>query len=171
MMAALRHSLHGVMIRYQDSGILICGEPGIGKSSLALELIQHGAILIADDVVDFAVEENVLMAHCPDLLSGLLHTRELGLMDIREIFDNNTWKASSRVDLCIELKPINHSEPSLIKSCPATTILDKTLEMLPLSIENPASLKTRIDTWLRMQRTPISHLKNLPICQQNRLAC
>lgn len=145
------NSQHGVMLNYQGKGILIIGEAGIGKSSLALELIHHGASLIADDVVDFAIEADQLVAHCPKVLSGLLHSRELGLMDIRKVCGENSWRASTTADLCIELKQIYHPEPSVSTPIHYKFILGKALVVLTLSIDNPASLITRVNSWLAMQ--------------------
>ncbi len=144
-------SQHGVMIHYQDKGIFICGEAGAGKSSLALELIHHGAKLIADDVVDFSLDNDQLIAHCPKPLSGLLHSRELGLMDIRKVCGEASWRASSIADLCIDLKQVHHPQASITTPTHNKIILGKPLVKLTLSIDNPASLKTRIDSWLAMQ--------------------
>lgn len=146
-------SQHGVMLHYQGKGILIIGEAGIGKSSLALELIHHGATLIADDVVDFAIEADQLVAHCPKLLSGLLHSRELGLMDIRKVCSEDSWRASAIADLCIELKQVHHPQASVTTPVHNKFILGKPLTVLTLSVHNPASLKTRINSWLAMQNT------------------
>ena len=41
---------HSTSVVLDDSGIMIIGEPGIGKSDLALRLIDSGATLIADDI-------------------------------------------------------------------------------------------------------------------------
>lgn len=160
---------HGVMLNYRGKGLFICGEAGIGKSSLALEFIHHGAILIADDVVDFSFETDQLVAHCPESLTGLLHTRELGLLDIRKICDQNSWQSSSSVDLCIELTqqhqpPVSLSTPYLYRD-----ILGKSLVILTLSVNNPASLKNRIDSWLAMYKSQANSIGNLQLWQLGKL--
>lgn len=162
-------SHHGVMLNYRGKGLFICGEAGIGKSSLALELIHQGAILIADDVVDFAIATDHLVAHCPESLAGLLHTRELGLLDICKICDQDSWQASSPVDLCIELKqqiqlPASLGTPYLCKE-----ILGKPLVMLSLTVNNPASLKNRIDSWLTMYESQANSIEDLQLWQFGKL--
>ncbi|MEX0614556.1 MAG: serine kinase, partial [Methylophaga sp.] len=72
---------HAVMVRWQDHGLLICGPPGIGKSSLALAILSQSGQLIADDCVDIIRREGQLIARCPPAHIGLLHSRELGLLD------------------------------------------------------------------------------------------
>ncbi len=65
-----------------DQAILIEGEPGSGKSSLALALIDRGAALIGDDGVLLEVAAGVLTA-CPHPRTrGLIEVRNLGLIDV-----------------------------------------------------------------------------------------
>ena len=167
---AAMDSHHGVMIHYRDKGIFIFGEAGAGKSSLALELIHHGAILIADDVVEFSLKNEDLIAHCPKLLSGLLHTRELGLMDIRKVCGEASWHASTTVDLCIELKRVHHPKASVNTPTQHKDILGKALVVLTLSVENPASFKTRIDSWLTMQTTHQGSHEKMQLWQLDKMA-
>jgi HPr kinase/phosphorylase len=44
-------NIHGVLLDVFGMGVLIVGESGVGKSECALELIQRGHRLVADDVV------------------------------------------------------------------------------------------------------------------------
>ena len=48
---APRTQLHGVLVDVFSLGTLIIGDPGIGKSECALELIYRGHRLVADDLV------------------------------------------------------------------------------------------------------------------------
>ncbi len=161
---------HGVMLQYQGKGILLSGEAGVGKSSLALELINDGATLIADDVVDFAIEDEHIVAHCPKLLAGLLHTRELGLMDIQKLYGEDRWNKSCHVDFCVEIKTIHHPQASLNTPVQNKFILGKHLITLTLSVHNPASLKTRIDCWLAMQNAHESNQDKRQLWQLNKMA-
>ena len=43
--------VHGNLVDVFGVGVLILGESGIGKSECALELLQRGHRLIADDIV------------------------------------------------------------------------------------------------------------------------
>lgn len=60
--------------------VLIEGPPGSGKSSLALALIDRGAVLIGDDAVTLHKEDGRLMASPPPNIAGLLEVRNLGLL-------------------------------------------------------------------------------------------
>ena len=60
--------------------LLIEGPPGAGKSSLALALIDRGAVLIGDDGVLLEAVSGQLLAHPHPETRGLLEVRGLGLL-------------------------------------------------------------------------------------------
>lgn len=60
--------------------VLIEGAPGTGKSSLALALIDRGAILIGDDGVMLDGATGVLLASPHPRVTGLLEVRNVGLI-------------------------------------------------------------------------------------------
>ena len=60
--------------------VLIEGPPGSGKSSLALALIDRGAVLVGDDGVALAARDGRLFASPPPNIAGLLEVRNVGLL-------------------------------------------------------------------------------------------
>ena len=44
-------TIHSTSVVIEDSGVLIVGDSGSGKSDLALRLIDSGATLISDDII------------------------------------------------------------------------------------------------------------------------
>ena len=60
--------------------LLIEGPPGVGKSSLALALIDRGAVLVSDDGVLLTVAGERVHAHPHPRIAGLLEVRNLGLV-------------------------------------------------------------------------------------------
>jgi serine kinase of HPr protein (carbohydrate metabolism regulator) len=62
------------------AALLIGGPPGSGKSSLALALIDRGAVLVGDDSVELESEGGRLMARPHPRTRGLLEVRNLGLV-------------------------------------------------------------------------------------------
>ena len=63
-------------------GLLIEGAPGSGKSSLALALIDRGAVLIGDDGITLAPRGDRLWALPPPNIAGLIEVRNVGLVSL-----------------------------------------------------------------------------------------
>jgi hypothetical protein len=60
--------------------LLIEGAPGSGKSSLALALIDRGALLVGDDGVLLEARDDRLLARPHPNTRGLVEVRNLGLL-------------------------------------------------------------------------------------------
>jgi HPr kinase/phosphorylase len=134
-------------------GVFIRGEPSIGKSSLALELLYQGHPLIADDIAEFKTTTQGITGQCPTLLSGLLHSRELGLIPVLDLFGKTAWqheiKLSHIILLHQDIPTINNQ--GLTPVLEHYTICQHDFPMLRLCTKNPASLAHRIQTWLALQ--------------------
>jgi serine kinase of HPr protein (carbohydrate metabolism regulator) len=73
--------LHASAVAIGGRGVLILGASGRGKSSLALRLIDRGAVLIADDQVELAARGGRLQATALATIFGKLEVRGIGLVD------------------------------------------------------------------------------------------
>jgi serine kinase of HPr protein (carbohydrate metabolism regulator) len=62
--------------------VLIEGQTGSGKSSLALALIDRGAILVGDDGVVLEERAGILLASPHPQTRGLLEVRNVGLVSL-----------------------------------------------------------------------------------------
>jgi len=62
--------------------VMIEGAPGTGKSSLALALIDRGAVLIGDDAVMLEAIGETLLASPHPRVTGLIEVRNVGLMSL-----------------------------------------------------------------------------------------
>lgn len=97
-------SIHGAFISVFDTGVLLMGSSGIGKSELALGLINRGHQLIADDIVDFIDDKTgKLLGSCPKLLQDFLEVRGLGILNIRAIFGQQAIVTRKTLMLIIKL--------------------------------------------------------------------
>ncbi|NQX95002.1 MAG: serine kinase [Erythrobacter sp.] len=80
--------LQASAVALEGRAILIEGEPGVGKSSLSLALIERGAELIGDDGVNLARQDGFdeVFAMPPPNTKGLIEVRGVGLarMDVAE---------------------------------------------------------------------------------------
>lgn len=62
--------------------VLVEGEPGMGKSALALAMIDRGASLVGDDGVALDIRDGNLWASPPPNIHGKLEVRNVGLIDL-----------------------------------------------------------------------------------------
>ncbi len=95
----------GTVVNVHGLGVLIEGTAGVGKSDLALGLVDRGHVLIADDAPEWRCEGGgKIHAHCPVGFYGLLAIRGLGVIDVRRIYDNpSLFSPSSGIDLVVHL--------------------------------------------------------------------
>ncbi|ANU07478.1 HPr kinase/phosphorylase [Paraurantiacibacter namhicola] len=69
-------------VSIEGRGLLIEGAPGSGKSSLALALIDRGAVLVGDDGVTVDAENGALLASPPPNIAGKLEIRNVGIIEM-----------------------------------------------------------------------------------------
>lgn len=101
-------TMHGVLVDIYGIGVLITGESGVGKSETALELVQRGHRLIADDAVEIKkLDDSVLVGQSPELLKHFLEIRGIGIVDVRSLYGVGAIKNSKMIDLIIHLESWN----------------------------------------------------------------
>lgn len=74
--------LRGTCVVVEGQGVLLQGPSGVGKSDLALRLLENGCKLVADDYVRIDVENSDLVARSPPTIAGLLEVRGLGVLSV-----------------------------------------------------------------------------------------
>jgi len=108
---APRINIHGTLIDIYGVGVLVTGRSGIGKSEVALDLVERGHRLVADDVVNIEkASDNILMGYGEKLLQNTLEIRGVGIIDIRKAFGIRATRTRKRVELQIELVDWNQDE-------------------------------------------------------------
>jgi len=108
---ALQQTVHGALVDVYGIGLLIKGKPGIGKSEIALDLVERGHRLVADDVVVVTrKEESVLMGAGTDVAQHFMEIRGLGLIDVRAMFGVRAIRYQKRVEVVVHLAPWDKDE-------------------------------------------------------------
>lgn len=98
-------TMHGVLVDVYGIGVLIKGESSIGKSETALELIQKGHRLVADDAVEIKrIDDGYLVGQSPELLRHFMEIRGIGIIDVRSLYGVGAVKNSKKIDLVIHLE-------------------------------------------------------------------
>lgn len=72
--------LHATCVSLLGNGLLLVGRAGIGKSTLALELMALGAELVADDRCDISVRGEYVAVRRPPNLPQAIEARGIGLL-------------------------------------------------------------------------------------------
>jgi HPr kinase/phosphorylase len=101
---ALRMQLHSVLLDVFGLGVLVIGESGIGKSECALDLIDRGHRLVADDVVEIKRLADALVGASPDLTRYHMELRGLGVINIKDLYGVSSIRLSQRVELVVSLE-------------------------------------------------------------------
>lgn len=131
--------LHGVFMEIFSLGLLITGDPSVGKSELALELVARGHRLVADDAPVFAkTAPDVLNGRCPDVLRDFLEVRGLGILNVRAMFGDSAIKQSRNLRLILKLVAMSdeqiHSIDRLHGARATRTILDVEVPEITLPV-------------------------------------
>jgi HPr kinase/phosphorylase len=84
------------------------GQSGIGKSETALELVERGHRLVADDAVHVrCVEGSDLYGQASELLQYHMEIRGLGIINVKDLFGVGAIRGRKRIELVIELEEWN----------------------------------------------------------------
>jgi len=98
-------SVHGTALDVYGVGCLIVGAPGVGKSETALELVERGHVLVADDMVKLRrSREDLLYAETNPVVEHHMEIRGLGIIDIKSVFGVGRVRNNKEIGLIIELE-------------------------------------------------------------------
>ncbi len=143
--------LHAVLVRIFETGVLILGDSGIGKSECALELITRGHRLVADDAVEVFTVKDRLVGKAPQLTARLLEIRGLGIINLPEVFGKAAFLEESEIDLCIELRKFIESKP-LEDVVSEYDLAGSKLPKFALPVSPGRNLATLVETAVRLHR-------------------
>ena len=97
-------TLHGSLVDVYGIGLLLTGPSGIGKSEVALDLVERGHRLVADDVVIATKKaEGVLMGAGTELAQHFMEVRGLGIVDVRAMFGIRAIRFQKRIEVIVRM--------------------------------------------------------------------
>lgn len=101
---APRTSIHGSLVDVYGVGLLFTGRSAIGKSETALDLVERGHRLVADDIVTIRRRyPNILIGSGNELLRHCMEIRGIGIIDVQSIFGIRAIRAFKRVEVEVNL--------------------------------------------------------------------
>ncbi len=103
---APKKTLHGVLVEVYGVGILLTGHSGVGKSECALELVERGHRLVADDIVEIrCVNGNSALGQGANtLISHHMEIRGLGIINVSQLYGVGSIREQKEVQLIIKLE-------------------------------------------------------------------
>jgi HPr kinase/phosphorylase len=97
--------VHGTLVDVYGVGLLFSGRSGIGKSECALDLVERGHRLVADDIVEIRrTTEDILIGRYRDVLRHHLEIRGVGVIDVQAIFGIRAIRMQKRVEVEVQLQ-------------------------------------------------------------------
>ena len=147
----LNCQLHAVLVRVFDTGVVIIGDSGIGKSECALDLVTRGHCLVADDAVEIYNDGDKITGAAPKLTRHLLEIRGLGVIDVERIFGAASVCDESTVDLCVELRKLTGVE-RLENVVSEYSIGGGQIAKFMLPVSSGRNLATLVETAVRLYR-------------------
>ncbi len=131
----MRKLVNGTAVAWRGQGVLILGPSGTGKSDLTLRLIDSGATLIADDLVELKREGGTLLLSFPPEgpvdLKGKMEVKGLGIMSVPA--------APSQVPLALVLRATPPAEVELIPETLESEWLDLPVTTIGIDLLEPSA--------------------------------
>ncbi len=104
-------TIHGSLVDVYGIGILFTGHSGIGKSEIALDLVERGHRLVSDDIVQISRKaEGVLIGTASEMLKHHMEIRGVGIVDIQSVFGIRSTRQQKRVEVEVLLEEWDDSE-------------------------------------------------------------
>ncbi|MBI5837248.1 MAG: HPr kinase/phosphorylase [Candidatus Eisenbacteria bacterium] len=129
--------MHGSLVDVYGVGLLLTGKSGIGKSETALDLVERGHRLVADDVVTLTRRQgDVLIGMGNQVLAHRMEIRGLGIIDVQSIFGIRSIRHQKRIEVQVNLHEwgsVDHVE-RLGLDDRHTTILDVSIPYIDIPI-------------------------------------
>ncbi len=102
---AERISIHGSFVDVYGAGILFIGKSGVGKSEVALDLVERGHRLVADDLIILTKKgEGIIMGSGTNLTKHFMEIRGLGIIDVERMFGIRAIRYQKRLEIIVELE-------------------------------------------------------------------
>lgn len=141
-------NVHGTLVDVYGVGLLYTGKSGIGKSEVALDLVERGHRLVADDVCKITrTVPDVIIGTGSELLGHHMEIRGVGIIDIEELFGIRAIRMQKRIEVEVNL-----------------TLWSETDDYERLGIEDRRT--TILGVQIPFVRVPISPGKNITVISE-----
>ncbi|MBO5137832.1 MAG: HPr kinase/phosphorylase [Spirochaetaceae bacterium] len=103
---APKKTIHGVLVEVYGVGIVLTGDSGVGKSETALELIERGHRLVADDIIELrCVNGNTVLGQGANkMISHHMEIRGLGIINVSQLYGVGAIREQKEIQLIVKLE-------------------------------------------------------------------
>jgi len=148
--------IHAVFVEVEGMGVLIQGESGVGKSETAIELLNRGHRLIADDAVMVkCLNGNMIWGSSTSKVDGYhMEIRGLGIIDISQIYGMNSVRDRKQVEMVVQLEDWDNTKnyDRLGTSDETTEILGVKIPLITLPVKPGRNIPTIIEAAVLNER-------------------
>ncbi|MGL5021133.1 MAG: HPr(Ser) kinase/phosphatase [Mycoplasmatales bacterium] len=138
--------VHGVLLSVFGMGVMIKGASGVGKSEIALELINRGHLLVADDaVVIKRVDDATLIGSAPALLKNRLEIRGVGIINVQKLYGITKVLPKKAINLIIEIRPMDGQEDRIGNAESSLNILGHDVPLIRIPISSGRSVSNLVE--------------------------
>ncbi len=104
-LTAPQERIQGTTMEVMGIGVLLRGDPGIGKSETALTLIERGYSLVSDDVTEIRkTSRGGILCWASEVTRYHMEIRGLGIIHVPSLFGVASIQRQTELDLVIDLK-------------------------------------------------------------------
>ncbi|MDP3024806.1 MAG: HPr(Ser) kinase/phosphatase [candidate division Zixibacteria bacterium] len=97
-------TVHGTLVDVYGVGLLYTGKSGVGKSECALDLVERGHRLVADDIVKVIRKTpEVIVGTGSELLGHHMEIRGVGIIDLESLFGIRAIRIQKRIEVEVRL--------------------------------------------------------------------
>lgn len=105
-------AMHGTLVDVHGMGLLFMGRPGIGKSEVALDLVERGHRLVADDIIHVVRKSRgIIVGTGNELTRSLIEIRGVGIVDVQRMFGIRATRVQKRIEVEVQLIDWDPSRP------------------------------------------------------------
>ncbi len=98
--------IHATLVDVYGVGLLVTGDSGVGKSECALDLVERGHRLVADDIVEIRrIGEDVVLGTFREVLQHSIEIRGVGVIDVQAVFGIRGIRMQKRIEVEVNLQP------------------------------------------------------------------
>ncbi len=103
-------SMHASLVDVYGVGMLYIGESGVGKSECALDLVERGHRLVADDIVHLIRKGHSIIGKGNKILGHHMEIRGIGIVDVGKLFGIRAIRNTKKVEVVVELQKWREGE-------------------------------------------------------------